>query len=147
LRDWETPTSAKRKELKRQEDEKHIRFWPNQGLGGIVYVEEKAKAAIEPSSRGGRGRWPRDHNLTEHQRDAVHPALKWIVSFPVPVQDGKRTSTLGVLAVDGLEHEIDQTALIALVRTLLPQAAAFATLLAMTRLCRISLYVEDLHDG
>lgn len=126
----------------RAQRERNIRFWPNQGLTGVTFVDEMPSAASSVVSPSGPTIWERRYRLTDEQKDAIHENLRWIVSFPL--RDGKgQGGTMGVLNVDGLHEELGHKDLTRLTGQLGPLVAAVAGRLKKASRVRISVRLEE----
>src|SRR5262249_41777068 len=69
--------------------ETQLRFWPNQGLTGVVFASQSADAACSEATPNGRV-WDSQYNLTDTQKKLIHQDLRWIASLPLKVGDGKK---------------------------------------------------------
>lgn len=129
----------------RAEGERSIRFKPNQGATGVTFSENTFETArvVETGAGSGKYEWPEKYSLTLAQKKVIHPNLKWVLSFPLNIQDGERQRAMGVLSVDGLEHRLEENDLKALIGELIFKVAEVAGLLAQQPMSRISLFVED----
>ncbi len=127
--------------------EQQIRFWPSQGLTGTVFTTQRPQPARFESATGAESRdWHGRYDLTDDQRERVHPDLKWIISFPLKVQDGDRQRTMGVLNVDGLQHELMDEQLRALMGSITYEIMKLTAVLNRHAKRRVAIVVEDEND-
>jgi hypothetical protein len=125
------------------ERERNIRFKPNQGATGVAFIENLCEIARVGKAGDGKYDWPEKYSLTDTQKHAIHPDLKWVISFPLNAPDGNRARSMGVLNVDGLVHELEEEDLKILVGELVERVAVICGVLAKEERSRISLVVED----
>ena len=114
-----------------------ITFRPEQGLAGIVFVQQEKKWAVTLQDTSGQHHFDSIHNLTEEQQRKLHPELRWIVSFPLLVRDGDDKKAAGVLGVDGLGHQPDGEKLNDLLGALLPRVERLADRLGKLPMSRV----------
>lgn len=128
----------------RAQSERELRFWPNQGLTGIVFVKQKAiRDLSSPSLNGGR-QWSPDHNLTDEHKAVIHPDLRWIVSYPIKVRDGEEDLAIGVFNVDGIGFDLTKVQLDALIGKLLGKIGVMAGQFRDSGFNRLSVNLERL---
>ena len=120
--------------------DQHIRFLPQQGLTGAVFVKQDDLFIQAPSvARKGMEGGQEVYALTEDQRQQIDPELCWIVSFPLRIPD----QAGGVLNVDGLRHELDEDELRLLMAQLALRVAGFADQLGALPKTRVTIMLED----
>jgi hypothetical protein len=104
----------------KQSEDRDIVFHPQQGLVGKVFCHQHACGAITREAGNGRRiDWDPVHVesgpgsedgkfvLSPEQQDLLGVNPKWIIGFPLKIQDGDIQSTVGVLNIDGVQHFID----------------------------------------
>jgi len=126
--------------------EREIRFWPNQGLTGVVFVSQRADAACSDLTTGGR-QWDARYRLTDDQKAAIHPDLRWIASLPLKVGDGTEARAVAVLNVDGIGFDLTRLQLSALIGELVGPAGALAGKFRDFGCQRLAVYLEEIPDG
>lgn len=127
--------------------EQQIRFWPSQGLTGTVFTSQRPELARFESTTDAESRdWHGRYDLTDDQRERVHLDLKWIISFPLKVQDGDRQRTIGVFNVDGLQHELTDEQLRALMGSITNEIMKLTAVLNRHAKRRVAIIVEDEND-
>ena len=131
------------KERKRAEREREIRFWPNHGITGVVFVEQKAQPAIAEQASSGTYEWPAKFQLTQRQRDTIHPDLRWIASFPMKTERDGATRTMGVLNVDGIGFDLGNTEVQGLIGKLIEKIGPISGLLGKEPMQNLIIYLED----
>ena len=121
-----------------------IRFWPGQGLTGVVFKTQTPQAAtFTDATDAADGDRHDEFELTREQKNRVHPELKWIVSCPLKVQDGDKTRTMGVLNVDGLEWELTDEQIQRLMSVVVVEVCTLTGLLMKLPKRRVAVFVED----
>jgi hypothetical protein len=128
----------------RCERERNIRFKPNQGAAGVAFMETNTELARAVKIDTARYTWAEKYSLTESQKRAIHPELKWVISFPMTFNDGGNFRAMGVLNVDGLIRELAEDQLKILMGELSLKVMTISGLLAQNEKCRISLFVESM---
>jgi hypothetical protein len=128
----------------RSAQERSIRFKPNQGATGVAFIENTSQMARAVKTGKATCDWEEKYSLTDAQKRAVHPELKWVISFPLTSNEEGRLLAMGVLNVDGLACELEDGHLRILLGELTGKVAAISGLLAQNEKCKISLFVEDI---
>jgi hypothetical protein len=133
--------------------ERELVFRPDEGLTGRVFVQEEAQGAIFTP---GDHIWRRvtffgappdpqngfDFTLTEYQQKLISVRLRWVVSFPLKVPDGREETTVGVVNVDGLDKELLPEKMKELfLRLVTSEIPKFSTILAGGKFDRIGILV------
>jgi hypothetical protein len=138
-------SNATAMEKSRADSEIGLKFWPGQGLTGVVFVSQKPCIKTATDADEASGSWHDDFSLTSSQIEVVHSELKWIISLPLKVADGNRERTIGVLNIDGLRVEFTDKDLQALVTVeLIARVTDFAAILSRQRRNRISVLIEEI---
>ena len=127
----------------RCERERTVRFKPNQGAAGIAFMETKSEIGRVVKIASTQFVWSEKYSLTDTQKRAIHPELKWVISFPLTVNDRGRPRAMGVLNVDGLICELEENDLKILVGELTLSVAVISSLLGQNEKCRVSSYIES----
>jgi hypothetical protein len=71
-----------------------------QGVTGHVLESGEARVAQRlPAAETG---WDKTYQITPELAEVINPQLKWIVSMPLKLGDGK---AIGVMNIDGLKHQ------------------------------------------
>lgn len=134
------------------EDERRIRFRPNEGLTGRVFTLEKAFGALRQAEdaqwdlillQGPGGKGDETFQLTVTQVKLINPALRWIVGFPLSASVSNATQTFGVLNVDGLVEPLTGEEMQALFNHLAIDVKKFAADVWRVDKNRISIAVEE----
>lgn len=128
----------------RAERERNIRFKPNQGATGIVFTENRYHAARAIESGEEDYKWDERYSLTDTQKKDMHPDLKWVLSFPLTIQDGELPRAMGVVNIDGLGYLPKDDQLKGLVPNALMKVALISGLLAGGPKSRVAVTIEDL---
>lgn len=125
--------------------DRKISFRPNQGLTGKVFVEQKAKfgAAIE---KEGAYTWEDEYELTPELEKTVHDDLRWIVSFPLQLEDDGAKRTFAVLNIDGLETTLSPEILEDLTNVLLTLVAPITDKMSKLDMVRVSISLEEVNS-
>jgi hypothetical protein len=127
--------------------DERIRFRPRQGATGLVFIKQDGSIAKTFETTPGKHEFSELYELTEEQKRAIHPDLRWIVSFPLNAPDGNRRKASGVLNVDGLKHELSEDELNLLWAALSKHVARFTDKLALIPMIRVVIALEDVSDG
>jgi hypothetical protein len=123
--------------------DEHISFRPLQGLTGLVFARKGRKFAKTFETSEGAHEFEDYYQLTEKQKQMIHPGLRWIVSFPLSVPGDRMSNAMGVLNVDGLNHQLSNNDLKLLWGELSTRVADFAGQLAHTPKVRITISLEE----
>lgn len=126
-----------------EQPETQLRFWPNQGLTGVVFVAQIAEAACSEAAADGRI-WESRYNLTDVQKEIIHRDLRWIASLPLKVGDGKDSRAVAVLNIDGVGFDLERTQVEALIGKLIGYAGALAGKFQALGCQRLAIYVEEM---
>jgi hypothetical protein len=86
--------------------------------------------------------WPDKYSLTDAQKRAIDPDLKWVISLPLNYPNGGALQAMGVLNVDG-SFALEKEHLEALLGVLAASALPIAASLAGGEKRRVSLLIED----
>lgn len=135
------------------DQERRIRFRPNEGLTGRVFTMEKAFGALRESANtdwqmihleglGGRG--DEGFQLTLEQVSLIDPELRWIVSFPLKVSVDSVPHTCGVLNLDGFTEALNAREMQSIYQRLKDEVGRFASELAKLAQCRVTIAVEEI---
>ena len=131
-----------------------IEFGLTQGLVGKVFSESKAGGAIKEGEA-----WKRiffydeaepqfgrpDFELTEWQKQQIHPDLRWVLSLPLPFPDGTGQSrAIGVLNIDGIGFDLDRNRLSRLFMSVGEKVAVIASQLGKLSKERIVVIAEGI---
>ncbi len=139
-----------------QSPDKDIRFSLTQGLVGIVFTSSKPGGAVQEE-----GGWSRvffgeeepqepgvpDFELTDWQRNKLHPELRWVLSLPLLYSDAEGTThALGVLNIDGLVHTMAPELLGKFFLSITEKATVIAALLNELPKQRLSILLQEVAD-
>lgn len=134
--------------------EDELRFRPNEGLTGLVFVAGTAGGASKV-----RGEWTRTFfgeptpaaaestsafRLNQWQLALIHQDLRWIVSYPLLVEDGKRDQAVGVLNVDGIGFDLTDAQLRTLKTELHQDADRISREFRQAPAQRLSIVLQDI---
>jgi len=122
--------------------ETQLRFWPNQGLTGVVFASQNGDAACSKAAPAGRV-WDSRYNLTDWQKQIIHKDLRWIASLPVKVGDGRDARAVAVLNIDGVGFDLEPIQLEALIGRLIGYAGALAGRFKEFGCQRLAIYLEE----
>lgn len=116
-----------------------LRFRPGQGATGVTFVSGSQRVTKrQPDEEGD---WEARFELTDDQKQMVHPDLKWIVS--VPLKDTDNGTTLGVMNIDGLTYDFSDGQLSQMLAVLFREITAFSELLTKQPRATLSIHVDE----
>lgn len=138
--------------------DRDVTFRPHEGLSGRTFTLGEACGARAKPNVDGELEWRpvpvfthkvreedwREFSLSKEQVTQINSKLRWIVSFPLQSEAGEPDKTIGVLNVDGLEHDLDDKEMNELALTLDESVKDFARQLSQVPMCRVTIQVEDL---
>ena len=119
-----------------------LRFRPGQGATGLTFVSGSQRVTHRQPDEAGE--WESRFELSDDQKRCVHRDLKWIVSLPL--KDMNNSATLGVLNIDGLNHDVSDDHLSSMAAALIPQITAAAVVLTKQSKVTIGIYTNQV-DG
>jgi hypothetical protein len=135
--------------------EREIKFWPGQGLTGLVFVSGRAFGATWP---GGEQEWRRVFvagrpgtdeageeifHLTKDQISRIDKSLRWVIGFPLLVAE----QVVGVLNIDGLVEQLVDHEMGELYNHLKPEVDRFAASLKDLIKRAIEVWVRELPNS
>ncbi|MBD3672570.1 MAG: hypothetical protein HUJ26_03495, partial [Planctomycetaceae bacterium] len=127
--------------------DRHIRFRPNQGVCGSVFVVQEPTFASAIIDEEGKSSWGDEYELTSEHNELVHSDLRWIVSFPLKIKDYDGNERTGaVLNIDGLNMSVPDDDLDDLVKTLFMYVADYADKMNNLKMVRVTIGLEELQS-
>jgi len=120
------------------EPERQVEFQPGQGATGVAF--NNGRRTITHRLSTDAGPWEAIYPMTDAQKDAIHKDLKWIISWPLQDAQGE---TLGVLNLDGLDHEFSDDTLNWVAARLRLNIRAFEEKLAEQPRVTLTIHVEE----
>jgi len=142
--------------------DRHIEFRSHEGVTGRTFTLGEAygaKAVPGPESndpllwsavRLFPDKTPVEVNwgefvLTKKQIEQINIRIRWIISLPIfPEGSDAKKTTMAVLNVDGLDHELSDEEMDSVARALEGRVRQIARELENLPMCRIAIDVEDL---
>lgn len=126
-----------------------LRLRPGDGVAGFTYSTEQPQVVCIPL-KDGTPQMPKQYRYTADQLEVRPAGLRWVLTFPLklpPQKAQKSGSTIGVLTLTGLSHELTEDQLNGLVGHLLAHVIAFAALVGKLPLVRLSVEVQEVQNN